>query len=399
MLGDLEPQLAAVSVEAKTLGADTEAVRLAAEALGVPIEDLVTLFPELGLAAAEAGQDVGEFADEGATDLTKEAKNLGDALGGVVDALSGIRSEISKLLGVETKEEAALRLQISSRELTIAKAKEWVRVIGRELTPAEEKSLEVVGLEIDALKEQLDLIGLTKDVTEDYAVVMNSDLQPALADILDVTGDVAKGLQDEVVQSDIAAVRAAVLRDAVDKLREEGFNEAAKDLEDGLLADLETLAGIDIETEVNVDTAKAKQMVREFLLLAGEIPDALDVALVLATGEARRELAGFARLRDTFLQQREGSEAITSYQHGGIVPGPVGQPTLALVHGGERVTPAASAGGGQPISVVVSAPISMQDQMDWPSVRRAVHQEVDTALDEARSQALRSGAPLKSGIG
>jgi hypothetical protein len=63
------------------------------------------------------------------------------------------------------------------------------------------------------------------------------------------------------------------------------------------------------------------------------------------------------------------------------------------------VTPAASAGGGQPISVVVSAPISMQDQMDWPSVRRAVHQEVDTALDEARSQALRSGAPLKSGIG
>jgi hypothetical protein len=34
------------------------------------------------------------------------------------------------------------------------------------------------------------------------------------------------------------------------------------------------------------------------------------------------------------------------FAHGGIVPGPVGQPVLATVHGGERIVPRSGVDGG-----------------------------------------------------
>ncbi|KKM25521.1 hypothetical protein LCGC14_1594120, partial [marine sediment metagenome] len=351
-----------------------------------------------------------------------------------VDGLSGIRSEISKLLGVETKEEAALRLQISSRKLTIAKAKEYVRVLERDLTPAEEEVLGAIDAEIDALEGQLDLIGLTKDVTEDYATVLNRDLMPALDDELDAVGAVAGAIADATTKSDLAAIRVAIMKDAIIKLREMGMEPAAKALEEKLLPDLERLAGIDeIETDITVNTATADRMTRDFIALLDTVdpeiavqaafeaevaeadvldfmdlltqpPEELTITARFVKDLAERDVLDFMGLLQQIapparvIQDPLNFGELRGYQHGGIVPGPVGQPTLALVHGGERVTPAASA-GGQSIAVTVSAPISMQSQMDWPSVRRAVHQEVDTALDDARSQALRSGAPLRSEIG
>jgi hypothetical protein len=53
------------------------------------------------------------------------------------------------------------------------------------------------------------------------------------------------------------------------------------------------------------------------------------------------------------LKQRAHKLGIPGFQAGGIVPGPIGQPALATVHGGERVIPA----GVSPASTVGGGPI------------------------------------------
>jgi DNA-binding transcriptional ArsR family regulator len=78
------------------------------------------------------------------------------------------------------------------------------------------------------------------------------------------------------------------------------------------------------------------------------------------------------------------------YQFGGVVPGPVGRPVMAMVHGGERIVP--SNQWSLPISVAIQG-------MDWIAIKSAVHSEVDNALDRARTQSFKSGAALSSGIG
>lgn len=79
------------------------------------------------------------------------------------------------------------------------------------------------------------------------------------------------------------------------------------------------------------------------------------------------------------------------YQYGGIVPGPVGRPVMAMVHGGGRIVPP-NQSWSLPISVSVQG-------MDWVTIKSAVHSEVDNALDRARTQSFKSGAALSSGIG
>ncbi len=56
-------------------------------------------------------------------------------------------------------------------------------------------------------------------------------------------------------------------------------------------------------------------------------------------------------------------EALGSYQQGGIVPGPIGAPQLAMVHGGESITPAGESGG---ITINFTQPLFLEreDQMN-----------------------------------
>ena len=43
--------------------------------------------------------------------------------------------------------------------------------------------------------------------------------------------------------------------------------------------------------------------------------------------------------------------------HGGIVPGPVGAPIMAMVHGGERILRSGQAGGGMTVIVNVAGSV------------------------------------------
>jgi len=72
----------------------------------------------------------------------------------------------------------------------------------------------------------------------------------------------------------------------------------------------------------------------------------------------------------------------------------MGAPILALVHGGEHITPA-----GQPPAIFeFNMPLTIAGY-DFAALRRAAHMELDEALNEAQRRAYLSGAPLRGGIG
>ncbi len=56
--------------------------------------------------------------------------------------------------------------------------------------------------------------------------------------------------------------------------------------------------------------------------------------------------------------------AVKNFQSGGVVPGPIGQPQLAVVHGGERITPVGGRTSGGTGGVVVNfqQPVFMNDE-------------------------------------
>jgi len=85
------------------------------------------------------------------------------------------------------------------------------------------------------------------------------------------------------------------------------------------------------------------------------------------------------------------------FDQGGIVPGPLGAPVLAMVHGGEEILRPDQRG----------APVFQFSWAfhgyDWDAIRRAMHAEADRALNEAMGQAERhtylAGAPLSPYVG
>ncbi len=52
---------------------------------------------------------------------------------------------------------------------------------------------------------------------------------------------------------------------------------------------------------------------------------------------------------------------IGSFASGGIVPGPIGQAQLAVVHGGETITPAGRTGGGMTVNITVNGSVTSRD--------------------------------------
>jgi hypothetical protein len=88
---------------------------------------------------------------------------------------------------------------------------------------------------------------------------------------------------------------------------------------------------------------------------------------------------------------------LVDFQHGGIVPGPIGAPVPIMAHGGEEIL---RAGQRQAPQFNFAWAFS---GYDWDAIRRAMHAEADRALDEAMGQSQRTaylqGAALKGGIG
>ncbi len=84
---------------------------------------------------------------------------------------------------------------------------------------------------------------------------------------------------------------------------------------------------------------------------------------------------------------------VRGYQQGGVVPGPYGQPQLAVVHGGETVLPAGRGGW------TVTVPLNLTLQgFDRARLRQILSRELDAALLQAEGKSYRAGHPLSSAI-
>lgn len=68
-------------------------------------------------------------------------------------------------------------------------------------------------------------------------------------------------------------------------------------------------------------------------------------------------LVGIARGSGTFFSGAgdifSKAKDLLGFEHGGVVPGPMGAPTLAVVHGGERISSAGGSGGGTTVIIPV----------------------------------------------
>lgn len=65
---------------------------------------------------------------------------------------------------------------------------------------------------------------------------------------------------------------------------------------------------------------------------------------------------------------------LPGFQRGGIVPGPVGRPMAAIVHGGERIMPANQAGAG--VTVVMQGPMFLGDATDARKLADLIGEEL-----------------------
>jgi hypothetical protein len=80
----------------------------------------------------------------------------------------------------------------------------------------------------------------------------------------------------------------------------------------------------------------------------------------------------------------EGAGGFVSLQHGGVVPGPIDQPMLAVVHGGEMVTPHGESEGQDTINISVDA----------RGAQRGVGVEVQRAIVAAMNQVRKEVVPI-----
>lgn len=167
-----------------------------------------------------------------------------------------------------------------------------------------------------------------------------------------VLGDLA------AVARDIVAAAFGSLRDLIARLTD--ILQALWDKSEGIrsfFADAFRL-GLDILRGA-VDAVRAA-----FDALFGSIARVVDIAR-----QAKDILPGIgagsaADIGRAYLDQQGGSLKIAgSFASGGTVPGPLGSPQLILAHGGETVTPAGGAGGGNTYHVTVNGANMTAEQL------------------------------------
>ena len=72
----------------------------------------------------------------------------------------------------------------------------------------------------------------------------------------------------------------------------------------------------------------------------------------------------FQELADTEAYKAgHGGQNAPWFAHGGIVPGPVGAPIMAMVHGGERILRSGQAGGGTTINITVRGSVMSEGDL------------------------------------
>lgn len=375
--------LAVISKAGEALETFSASFRPAIQEVFVGIQELVTLgpqVPESYRAARDALDDFGTVVDYVAAvlagqkrelaglayevweaqfvydDLTASLQRYEDQLGAAQDALR--RFAGAQLEGTAAFEQRAWEIEqaIAGVRLQIIElrqaggAEEAIQglqdQLGRLRDEAEKVRLEEQ-LQLDPLRRQIeDLLDPTKELTFEEIIRGISDAQGTIEDIQPVIDYLNELLatQKEKVEDAEAAYDA---QQETVKTTEDLLNQLAKAYE--------TLEGTLVsETKVVLDQylkiAYGTIAVRGHLIdLEVQIEQNLQPALnSISTDHAVGQMhnledaARNAAAAVANVSAAEWGSTIAGYGAGGIVPGPLGAPQLAVVHGGERITP----GGG-----------------------------------------------------
>jgi len=104
-------------------------------------------------------------------------------------------------------------------------------------------------------------------------------------------------------------------------------------------------------TSVDSTTAAINRQIQATKELTGQGRTiALKAHLALVERSWEQELTPFEQRQMELLGERSG---ITNYQHGGIIPGPIGQPVPIIAHGGEMFLGASRGGSRAPIQNII----------------------------------------------
>ena len=206
-------------------------------------------------------------------------------------------------------------------------------------------------------------IGRVADGVKNLAGVVMERLIPSLTE-----------LQEELVLDKLAALKLedelGPLRDAMSVLAEQGLGNVIQAFADGLMSQEAFLEiALAVKEAVEGETQAIKDQVDALKALQTATDEMKDVARIGPGGVAQTQaealagaLGGFPIFNakgdlvannlselTAFLASQAASSAVASFAGGGTVPGPIGQPMAAIVHGGEVITSPGQGGGAQQV--------------------------------------------------
>lgn len=430
-VADLNPALASTISEMASVG---QIARASGGSIG-------TAFAAVGIAAAIAA--LGLFI----THLQKARKEQEDFnasirsfdVTAIIKAMETITAEQNKLIAtnkmiaasfvLEGIPESGEEVEVHAKRIrelderyeqlnrTLAGAREIEQAAGDELAAlkkAQEDSAEATKKHAQALKDLAEMMAQVNAETRQAAGKELADIMAAAEEQAAGTAELSLAMSER---------RFKVIRDT--RTEAEKFQAALEALNE-LQVDAETHARAVEQLEQNWSRAvggveEYKQTVTDAQKLAISLMDlfALQVSAGMADVifEANSAAEAFGNLAKEIakavvqftimagikaaigaLFSGLGGGGVQDFQHGGMVPGPIGQPRLAMVHGGEMITPPGEGGAGT-INIAVDARgaergVGVEVHRAIVAAMNQVRQEVVPIVDEG----IRRGGKFRSSV-
>lgn len=352
-----------------------------------------------GLTAQIEELRAAQSANERATRAAQQAlQAMQDRVTKLSDALSEAKQRLSDLGNVRLPGMGAAQAQIDALQRHIGRLK-LADLTGKSIDEIKSQfPILAAGMEqwlaslegtdsLDAMQRLLEILTQTKDLQFGEQMQMIQDaingaptempFAQALAAIASTKAEIA-GLEGQLAGAEAAvkaqelAIRALndasyiigaqldILQTQLDdeKKKHDAVTKALQDGYTWFIQDREKLAELGGEAVAQaglIDTATKAMIGAISGLVDTEAAEAQRMAdaAVAAWEEARRKITGIQATLPpppTTGGGEGNGGGIQSYGSGGIVPGPIGSPRLAIVHGGERVIPV---GGGGGISITM----------------------------------------------
>jgi hypothetical protein len=348
-------------------------------------QDVERLLRNTGAAARQAAPEIANYgsAAGGAAEKTEKLVDpleaLADALDAIVAPANAVFSALDKLLGLPSRESAEADVRLAELKLQLLD----------EEAAAEEGKLR-------REKQIADLQGRLNGIQGKGNDLLEKKLQDQIEALQGGQSPEEKALDATQKQIDLLEHdkdRRAAVRD-LDRARAIAADQSLLseqqilDTVDTLIA---TIPGITTEQLANITAAQVwmgvnEQIASQYAAMWIQLKDIAAIQAVIGGAPTGKTESGWAFVKGQWVYT-------PGFQYGGVVPGPIGRPIMAMVHGGEMILPPGNLALNMPMT------LNMAQNADWAMMVRAAHVALDTALGDARTQSFKGGNSLGSGIG